>query len=222
MKKNNMLRIASVLLVAVLLSTSAIAGVFAQYYKSDDVAESAKVAKWGVTITANEDNDDEDLFYTSYDLNATDKTVVANGSYDVVAPGTLVSAWTPFVLGGQPEVDVKVEYIATVDLEGWTVGGEFYCPVVFTVGTTEIKMDATNNTADKLEAAIKAAIDAYTAEYEENQDLADNATVKVPTLSWSWAFGDKDAKDTALGDAAAAGNAASINIEIALDVTQID
>ena len=53
MKKNVMMRVASVLLVAVLLTTCAISGTFAKYTTGDAGHDTARVAKWGVTITAN-------------------------------------------------------------------------------------------------------------------------------------------------------------------------
>ena len=47
MKKNKMMRIASVLLVAVILTTCAISGTFAKYVSSADSSDSARVAYWG-------------------------------------------------------------------------------------------------------------------------------------------------------------------------------
>ena len=52
MKTNKMMRLASVLLVAVLLSTCAISGTFAKYVTTKEASDSARVAKFGVTITA--------------------------------------------------------------------------------------------------------------------------------------------------------------------------
>ena len=63
-----MLRIASVLLVAVLLTTCIISGAFAKYVTKDTDNDSARVAKWGVTVeiendafTATYATDDEDV-----------------------------------------------------------------------------------------------------------------------------------------------------------------
>ena len=52
MKKNTMMRIASVLMVAVLLSTCAISSTFAKYVSSDSATDTARIAKWGVEVTA--------------------------------------------------------------------------------------------------------------------------------------------------------------------------
>ena len=51
MKKNKIMRIASVLLVAVLMSTCAISGTFAKYVTEGSSDDTARVAKWGVTIS---------------------------------------------------------------------------------------------------------------------------------------------------------------------------
>ena len=50
MKKNVMMRLASFLLVAVLISTSAISGTYAKYVTTAEGKETARVAKWGVQV----------------------------------------------------------------------------------------------------------------------------------------------------------------------------
>ena len=52
MKKNKMMRLASFLLIAVLVSTSAISGTYAKYTTSGFAEDQARVAKWGVTVAA--------------------------------------------------------------------------------------------------------------------------------------------------------------------------
>ena len=51
MKKNRMMRLASVLLVCVLLTTSVISGTFAKYVTSVESTDEARVANWGFTAT---------------------------------------------------------------------------------------------------------------------------------------------------------------------------
>lgn len=50
MKKNKFMRIASVLLIVTLLSTSVISGTFAKYTTEAEGSDSATVAKWGVNL----------------------------------------------------------------------------------------------------------------------------------------------------------------------------
>ena len=51
MKKNTFMRVASALLVAVLLTTCAIAGTFAKYTTEVSSEDSARVAYWGFQRT---------------------------------------------------------------------------------------------------------------------------------------------------------------------------
>ena len=77
MKKNKIMRIASVLLVAVLISTCAISGTFAKYVTKASGADKARVAKWGILVGVEGDH----LFETTY---ATDDTTYT-GADSVVA-----------------------------------------------------------------------------------------------------------------------------------------
>ncbi len=114
MKKNRMMRLASGLLVAVLLTTSMIAGTFAKYTTQDSAYDSARVAKWGVEVQA-VGNLYGDTYASVDDGNvivkedATGFTVQSNNKLDdVVAPGTLNDEGMTFSLKGQPEVAGEV------------------------------------------------------------------------------------------------------------------
>ena len=95
MKKNKMMRIASVLLVAVLLTTCAISGTFAKYVTSKERTDTARVAKFGVDLGVTVDGAfateyDADVTVTDKDGAAIAKTVVsaADDQDNLVAPGT--------------------------------------------------------------------------------------------------------------------------------------
>ena len=64
MKKNRMMRLASILLVCVLLTTSVISGTFAKYTTSANSEDKARVAKWGFDNAASIDI--TDLFANTY------------------------------------------------------------------------------------------------------------------------------------------------------------
>lgn len=108
MKKNKMMRLASVLLVLTLLSTSVISGTFAKYTTQDSASDSARVAKWGVTLQvmgklygeAYKDtivaNDDTTLTVLAYDHASADDYVIA--------PGTNSDDGFHISLTGTPEV----------------------------------------------------------------------------------------------------------------------
>ena len=64
MKKNKMMRIASILMVATLITTCAISGTFAKYVTKAEGSDSARVAKWGIVLNLNAG----EVFAKEYDL----------------------------------------------------------------------------------------------------------------------------------------------------------
>ncbi|MDE5984394.1 MAG: hypothetical protein K2H13_03980 [Eubacterium sp.] len=220
MKKNKMMRIASALLVLCLLTTCVISGTFAKYVTSNDGSDSARVAKFGVSVTVSGSTfakeyatDDKDV------VGAIANSVVSSTEENVVAPGTS-GKMVDVVITGTPEVAVNVNYEATVDLTGWEdEEGNYYCPLEITVGSTKLE-GLKYDDAEAFAAAVKAEIEKASANYEANTDLS---TAAIPSVSWSWAFDtNDDVKDTYLGDQAAAGNAATVELSVAATVTQID
>lgn len=227
MKKNKMMRIASVLLVAVILTTCAISGTFAKYVTKDSASDTARVAKFGVTVTAA-----GSLYSDKYvqvaagnTPGSTNLTVVSSDAAKLVAPGTksLADGLT-FAVSGKPEVKVSVTvavadtmkdvYLkAKNDLPDMTTGNTTdtfnnvadYYPVKYTLIQTTT--GGTNNlvTGGTL-SAVKTALEGLTAEYDANTELADEiGTLK---LTWAWDFDDNglgtnDKQDTLLGDLAA-------------------
>lgn len=235
MKKNRMMRLASILLVATLMSTCTISGTFAKYVTSAEATDTARVAKWGVSITPNGAMFEKEYAKddSTYTLGA--NTVVSSDEWKVVAPGT-TKAMTEVLLQGTPEVATRVTYEATVNLNGWTLSDSSeYCPIVFTIegqtyGTNDT--DATNKSANvaALKEAVKEAIKKCGKDYAPNTNLyAMNGD--YPSVSWAWPFqtgaddaakAANDVKDTDLGNKAAAGNHAVVQLTIATTVTQID
>ena len=108
MKKNRMMRLASILLVCVLLTTSVISGTFAKYTTSQDASDSARVAHWGFDAAA---DFDLDLFNASSDTGMGGDGLIAPGSTNNVT-FTLVNADA----ADAPEVAYKI----TVDTDGTT------------------------------------------------------------------------------------------------------
>ena len=234
MKKNKMMRAASVLAVAVLLTTCAISGTFAKYVTRGNAGDSARVAKWGVSVVATTDN----IFDATYnDEDATYSGLSVSASEDVVAPGTAKENFTDLTLTGTPEVAVRVEYTAVLVLENWKdANDDEYCPLVFTVEGTEFKIGGTDlegnsiATITDLKEAVETAVAKCSKDYEPNTNLAQTAsTTDAPTISWSWPYhtiDDNDEKDTYLGDVAAGKydgkSAATISLTTTVTITQID
>lgn len=110
MRKNKMMRLASVLLVITMLTTCTISGTFAKYVTQDSADDTARVAKWGIEVLAS-----GNLFGTDYaenDGSATADTIVAatstsvssSDTKDIVAPGTKNTEGFTLKLTGEPEV----------------------------------------------------------------------------------------------------------------------
>jgi hypothetical protein len=115
MKKNKMMRIASVLLIVTLLSTCAISGTFAKYVTTAEGEDTARVAKWGITIETS-----GSMFSDSYV--STDEgyisafgdgalSVKSDNEDQVVAPGTTSNVDGNHALvatvSGRPEVATR-------------------------------------------------------------------------------------------------------------------
>ena len=217
MKKNAMLKIAAILMVAVLLTTCAISSTFAKYTTTGAAGTaSARVAKWGVTI----DTTITDLFVDKYDAGSEDE-VIGFEAADVVAPGTTGSVTLATSVTGTPEVAVEVTTAAEVTLSNWEVEDAWYCPLAFTVNG-QTKCGNEFDDAAAFEAWIEGEIAKATKQYPAGTDLS-AATDFDLAISWTWAFtgavDQTDANDTALGDAA---TPAEVEISITQTVTQID
>lgn len=233
MKKNKMMRLASGLLVAVLLTTCAISGTFAKYTTQDSASDSARVAKWGVTVAAS-----GTLFndtYTGTDHAITVQTNATVGTGDnLVAPGTVNAEGMTFSIKGTPEVKVKVDVKVTnkagtvdtnADLEDIFLKGEVgkklpdmttgnasdtfdhtttYYPVVYKI--TQTNKEGTNITTYSNLEALANALEGLSEVYDVNKNLTEEVgDIKV---TWAWDFDDNgagtyDKQDTLLGDIAA-------------------
>lgn len=233
MKKNTMMRLAAVMLMCVLLTTSVVGGTFAKYVTKNDSTDTARVAKFGVVIDAIT-KETNNLFVKTYKNDASDITV--NADEDVVAPGTS-GEMTKFKITGTPEVAVRVTYAPILTLTGWEIDASTeYCPIVFeitkdgattTYGTNDT--DATNKSVDvaALITAVQEAIKDASKDYAPNKNLAESGDAVNDDLvvSWYWLYEvdeDKNTKDTKLGKLAAEGHAPRIKLDLTVTITQID
>lgn len=160
MKKNRMMRLASGLLVLVILTTCIISGTFAKYATGDNAKDSARAAKWGVTTTIS-----GALFGEHYNafaetdgiekLGSNQIAAAYTGSVDshaageaddgknIVAPGTKSENMT-ISIAGKPEVSGKIEF--TVD----ATESENFSDIWLASGTYGVMADVTDTvkTAD--------------------------------------------------------------------------
>ena len=216
MKKNRMLRVAAVLLVAVMLTTSVISGTFAKYTTSATSEDSARVANWGFERTNSMDL--TNLFLGSY------QNVVSNNGDDVIAPGTEGSTTFAFAYDGAngttgPEVaytfEVKVE--ASCD------------DAILANGNIQWQLDTNGyGTWDEMIADITALSGSETGKQQYAPNTLPAAFTdadEIHTISWKWIFDEAagganlDDLDTALGND---NDLADCSIKITITATQVD
>ena len=210
MKKNKMMRIASVLLVAVLFTTCAISGTFAKYTSSATGSDTARVAKWSIEVEGTEigvaggTTVAFDLFSTVNDTgnSATDEDVKTGTDENIIAPGTAGS----FELSIENNSEVNAKY--TIELSETNTGN---IPLQYSVdGATWV------DSIDELTLSALTDVEI---------DMGSSST---NTIYWRWVFegttsgahdGQTDETDTALGSA---GTAATVTITATITVTQVD
>lgn len=217
MKKNKMMRLASFLLVAVLLSTCAISGTFAKYTSTQTNSDTARVAKWSFTVGSADIAQETfvfDLFNTVYDTaNVTDDDSVDNGtgSEVIIAPGT----WGYFdlVLTNTSEVDAQyaIDYVVTAN----------GIPVKFQV----VKNPAAAPENCPTTGSWDADIADITASNETTLKYADaDAGTKTVTyrIFWKWDIGSTDGENTTDTDLGKATPLAGITVAATITATQVD
>ena len=196
MKKNVMMRVASALLVAVLMTTCAISGTFAKYTTTQTGSDTAKVAKWEFTINGEDmaNNFTFDLAQTWTDYDGSAEVDVDD---KLLAPGTAGSF--KIVLENTSEVNAKYELSLAEAINNLPAGlDEDDFPVEYSTDNAHWSANITN-------AVASGTI-----------DMGTTATI---TVYWRWAFeSGNDAYDTALG------TAGDVEVEVTATVilTQVD
>lgn len=218
MRENKTIKFAILLLALALLTSYVVGGTFAKYVTSREGTDTARVAKFGVTISA-----EGATFAKQYakDESAYTETNTVVSTDKVVAPGTKGNLATA-TISGTPEVAVRVSQVAELTLEGWKDSSDgYYCPIEIKVGETTLK-GTSYTSISEFKTAVEEAIKEYTDDYPAGTNLS-TATNSLASISWAWAFtGNDDAKDTYLGNQAAAENASTIALKVTTTVTQID
>ena len=197
MKKNKTMRLAAILLVCVLLTTSVISGTFAKYTSQASAYDTARVAKWDIQLNGESIAENKfkfDLFDTVNGAGAGDETgndlhVKDGTDVAIIAPGTSGS----FAIELQNKSEVTAAY--TID---YTVFNPAGIPVKFSVdGTTW------GDLADVTDPVV----------------LAMDASATTVNVQWKWDFdGTRDAADTALG----LRGADTITVTAAITVNQVN
>ena len=180
MKKNTMLRTASILLVAVLLTTCAISGTFAKYTSTAAGSDAARVAKWDIDVEGTGIESKVftfDLFNTviDTDTDAAETDVKVGTNETIIAPGTK----------GSFEINLTnaSEVNATYDI-AYTISNTAGIPLQFS-------LDENTWETDIAELNVTG------------QAIAMTSGTAAVTVYWMWAYTDDttqgDEFDTSLG-----------------------
>ena len=207
-----MMRIASVLLVAVLLSTCAISGTFAKYATTVNNADSARVAAWGF---GNSTTISFELFSESYD---TGKVQSKDAGVNVIAPGTTQTEMVTLNYAntsgkGAPEVAYTID-INVVSAET-SIGAniESNQNIVWSFNGQQFDHSGDTSSWEKMLSAIEA--------YHENVSANALPTISNTgiSISWEWIWNENAIPDTNLGDAP---SLESVNLKIEIVAQQVD
>ncbi len=218
MKKNKMMRLASVLLVAVLLSTCAISGTFAKYVSSDTATDNARVAYWGWGSNIMGDLDLFDGNYTNVD-SRDDANVVAPGTEKTA---TISLAYTPNGETKAPEVAYKYDVVATATTTNGYAALDSNANFKWTLKAPGATNATEYSTVAELIAAINATSQASITANTLPTGYTEDGTASY-TIGWTWGFGTgvqtEDEADTAMGNDTTPDD---VTITITITVTQID
>lgn len=202
MKKNRMMRLASLLLVLVLMTSSVVGGTFAKYTTGNNAFAEARVAYWGFETPAT----------IQFDLFAhNDSGVLKNG---LLAPGTTKTIDFEFINSKLGDRAPEVDYQVTVTTEGSVAPSP--------------ALDAQivwyyNDQPYEVWTDFTAAIAAETQRYEAGTLPEFLQEAVTNSVGWAWAFEDNsDVEDTLLGNAAAAEGDIQVKLAINVLVEQVN
>jgi len=211
MKTNKVMRAAALMLSLTLVSSCFVGGTFAKYVSEATGRDTARVAKWAFEVNDADITDENtftfDLFETVNDTGNTseDDVVAANGSDQIIAPGT------------EGSFDIKLENLSEVNAKyavDYTVTNAANIPILFSVDGTNWK-----TTLDDVLAADDVKLDA-------------NGGTETITVQWQWpyeqanvpakvtpdTYASRDTADTALGIA----GSGTVTVTAKVTATQID
>lgn len=219
-KKHWTLRAAGLLFALVLITSCFVGGTFAKYVTTGSGHESARVAKFGVTMSVANDKAFKQTYDTDNDsISGTISKSVeysGNGDENLVAPGTKGSEPVVLSIKGTPEVAVNVKIAAeghdvflkageyldlttAADSDEFTLATDYY-PITYTLTKNGAEAPVVKG---KLNDIIEY-LNKLSGNYKAKTDLT--STIGEYKLSWEWKFeGGNDKADTLLGAITAGG-----------------
>ena len=204
MRKNKFFIAGLVTVFVALVSLTLVSSTWAKYTSTVEGSDSATVAKWewnykGAKIESGDVS--FDLFNTILDTK--DSNAETDVKADLIAPGTKGS----FEFSLQNLSEVNATYSVTFSSE--LVGGTGYLPIVFTLKDGEGNVMASDT-----------QLSAFNTELVEVAANMGDAAATY-TVEWEWVYEGNNGADTALGEAAQAGNV-KYNVAMRIVMTQVD
>lgn len=217
MKKNKMMRLAAILLVCVLMTTSVISGTFAKYTTQTQVNDAARVAYWGFDAPATQN-------FKLFDHG--DAKIVSATNDKVIAPGSTAEASFAFqyTSATNPAISApEVDYTFTVAVatEGTYNKLDENTSFTWYLEKDGVKISDYQTVAELVAAIKNLSGDASGKKTYKAGNLPDAFTNadEVYTVGWNWAFEGNDVGDTAMGNMA---DLNEIIITITINATQVD
>lgn len=181
MKKNTSIRIGAIVMALVLMTLCLVSGTLAKYVTSANASDSARVAKFGVTVTASTTDGFKATYATDDAAKSATITNSVVASTKVIAPGT-TGTIASFTVAGTPEVAVSVAVDASASSisDNWKdAGANAYMPVTFTL---EKDGTAVAGAEDVDFATLKTSLDALSNVYN-SYDLLSNPRIEITSKS---------------------------------------
>ncbi len=225
-KRLNTNKFVAILAVLCMITSAFVGSTLAKYTTSTEGSDKARVAKFGVVLTAASNSN----FSTEYEDTTNGLTVKSSTTDSVVAPGTADANGITFTIDGTPEVATKLTIEMSNNEEVFLAAGTYtdytkraedgsyktftlddnYYPVKFTLkqtegyynnnGTIETVTNPVTIVDGKTLADVKSAVEAASMPKIDANAKLDATYV----LTWEWAFdNNQDAADTYLGNLAA-------------------
>lgn len=213
-KKHWTLRAAGLLFALVLITSCFVGGTFAKYVTTGGGHESARVAKFGVTMSVATDtafkqkySKDDTTIPESANINY---SVESSGPENLVAPGTKGSNFVVLSISGKPEVAVNVKIEAS-GTDVFLKAGEYpdlttaaanktftlendYHPITYTLTKNGAEAPVVKGNLND----IVDYLNKLSGNYKAKTNLT--STIGEYKLSWEWKFeGGNDKADTLLG-----------------------
>ena len=210
MKKNKSMRVASLLLALVLVTTCFVGATFAKYVSEASAEDTVVVAKWSfkvngteIAVTGDAPELDFNLFDTIKDSDGTAESDVASGK---IAPGTSGS----FSFSVENSSEVTADYTIAFKQTQANMPSGYTAPIKF-----------------YSDAACKNELQATEGVYTlQGGQLTSGSSATAQTVYWQWAYSTgaaADKIDTAIGIAAQTGSAVpSVTINTTVTATQVD